>query len=288
MQSKQDGPLVTQQQKSPLLTVEVCLAPVEVVQPAVPQQGVEAEAVVAAQNLMPAVPLAPEQPQQPQQAPQQPTAPPIQQEEQEEHNNHTILVPNEQQAPEPMTIGQELVLPTPPEQQQQGPRPVATQHGFEWFDAPEGIVIGNPIRQRKWVLKTPVNDEEICDGCDIGFSRSSSRATLWSTVASFKYIPAPAFGRTGMPHNRFDSIWECLTFSRQPEQRPEGMSAEAYRWLLIDDFINEFNEYQAANFIPGSTICVDELIARWYGMGGHWINEGIPNYVAIDRKPENG
>jgi hypothetical protein len=35
-------------------------------------------------------------------------------------------------------------------------------------------------------------------------------------------------------------------------------------------------------------ICVDESISRWYGQGGNWINHGLPMYVAIDRKPENG
>ena len=35
-------------------------------------------------------------------------------------------------------------------------------------------------------------------------------------------------------------------------------------------------------------ICVDESISRWYGHGGHWINIGLPMYIAIDRKPENG
>ena len=29
-------------------------------------------------------------------------------------------------------------------------------------------------------------------------------------------------------------------------------------------------------------------MSRWYGQGGHWINLGLPQYVAIDRKPENG
>jgi hypothetical protein len=29
-------------------------------------------------------------------------------------------------------------------------------------------------------------------------------------------------------------------------------------------------------------------MSRWYGHGGEWINAGLPNYVAIDRKPENG
>jgi Transposase IS4 len=29
-------------------------------------------------------------------------------------------------------------------------------------------------------------------------------------------------------------------------------------------------------------------MSRWYGQGGEWINHGLPFYVAIDRKPENG
>jgi hypothetical protein len=34
--------------------------------------------------------------------------------------------------------------------------------------------------------------------------------------------------------------------------------------------------------------CVDESISRWNGLGGHWIDIGLPNCIAIDRKPENG
>ena len=26
---------------------------------------------------------------------------------------------------------------------------------------------------------------------------------------------------------------------------------------------------------------------RWYGVGGEWINKGIPYYVAMERKPDN-
>ena len=36
------------------------------------------------------------------------------------------------------------------------------------------------------------------------------------------------------------------------------------------------------------SICVDESISRWYGLGGGWINIGLPMYIAIDHKPENG
>ena len=26
----------------------------------------------------------------------------------------------------------------------------------------------------------------------------------------------------------------------------------------------------------------------WYGIGGHWINAGLPQYISIDINPENG
>jgi hypothetical protein len=29
-------------------------------------------------------------------------------------------------------------------------------------------------------------------------------------------------------------------------------------------------------------------MSRWYGQGRDWINAGLPHYVAIDQKPENG
>jgi hypothetical protein len=66
------------------------------------------------------------------------------------------------------------------------------------------------------------------------------------------------------------------------------MTAEQYRWKLVDGFVSEFNEHRASTVSPSERICVDESISRWYGKGGHWINHGLPMYVAIDRKPENG
>jgi hypothetical protein len=56
----------------------------------------------------------------------------------------------------------------------------------------------------------------------------------------------------------------------------------------VQDFVDRFNEYRKASFIPSESICVDESMSRWYGQGGSWINHGLPMYVAIDRKPENG
>lgn len=42
------------------------------------------------------------------------------------------------------------------------------------------------------------------------------------------------------------------------------------------------------NIEPGDFSCIDESISRWYGLGRCWIDVGLPCYVAIDSKPENG
>ena len=115
-----------------------------------------------------------------------------------------------------------------------------------------------------------------------------SRASLWSTTAPSKYKVAPAFGQTGMSRQRFDYFWMRIRFSNQPKVRPPEMSSERYRSTLLDDFVFEYNNHRKRFFIPSEMLCVDESISRWYGQGGEWINKGLPMYVAIDRKPENG
>jgi hypothetical protein len=116
----------------------------------------------------------------------------------------------------------------------------------------------------------------------------ASRASLWSTVAHSKYRPAPQFGMTGMSWNRFDDLFSAIRWSYQPITRLDEVSSEQYRWMLIDDFVKNFNKHCESYFNPSDTICVDESMSRWYGQGGHWINHGLPQYIAIDRKPENG
>lgn len=116
----------------------------------------------------------------------------------------------------------------------------------------------------------------------------TTRASLWSSVATSKYLPAPALNKTQMSRNRFDHLLRCIRFSEQPSVRPEGMSSERWRWKLVDDFVDAFNLHRQQKFTPSDRICVDESISRWYGQGGQWINHGLPNYIAIDRKPESG
>ena len=116
----------------------------------------------------------------------------------------------------------------------------------------------------------------------------TSRRNLWSNTPISKYIPAPSFGKTGMTRNRFDVLWRYFKWSYQPDSRPLGMSDSAYRWMLVDDFISHFNDHRVHCINPSEMLCVDEYMFRWYGIGGDWINKGLPIYIAIDRKPENG
>ena len=57
--------------------------------------------------------------------------------------------------------------------------------------------------------------------------------------------------------------------------------------MLVDDHFSNFNKNCASNYHPSDFICVDESMYRWYGIGGHWINVGLPQYISIDRNPEN-
>ena len=56
--------------------------------------------------------------------------------------------------------------------------------------------------------------------------------------------------------------------------------------MLVDDHISNLKK-SLHNYHPSDSICVDEYMSRWYGIRGHWINAGLLQYIAIDRKPEN-
>ena len=121
------------------------------------------------------------------------------------------------------------------------------------------------------------------------FDMPGRKRDFWGGGATYsKHVPAPDLNSTGMKRHRFEEIWAALQFSFQPELRPEGMSDAEYRWLLVDGFVEIFNKYRAETFHPGGRICIDESILRWYGLGGKFVNKGLPHYVEMERKPENG
>jgi hypothetical protein len=114
------------------------------------------------------------------------------------------------------------------------------------------------------------------------------RADLWRTEAGSRILQAPAFGtKTGMPRKRFGDIWSSLTYSRQAE-RADDEGLVAHQWRLVSHFAETLHSHRAAYFSPSELVCVDESMSPWYRQGGHWIEHGLLQYVAIDRKAENG
>jgi len=118
--------------------------------------------------------------------------------------------------------------------------------------------------------------------------RFDNRRSLWSTTGRSRYLPAYNFGQTGITRHRFDELMQSLRWSHQPVNRPEEMSHSTWRWMLISDFVENFNRYRGTNFIPSDLICVDESMSKWNGLGGSWINIGLPTFVSMDRKPVDG
>ena len=92
---------------------------------------------------------------------------------------------------------------------------------------------------------------------------------------------------TGMPRQRFDDLCSALRWSFQLKERPQGASYAEHRWMLINDMVDIFNQHREDKFIHSEWICSGGSISRWHGLGDHWINIGLPMYVAIDRKPES-
>lgn len=115
------------------------------------------------------------------------------------------------------------------------------------------------------------------------------RAELWSTESSFKYIPAASFGKkTGMSRCRFDDLWSCMGYSETSLDSEVEENSLHSKWKMVKDFVDAINMHREVFFYPSSSLCIDESIIRWYGLGGKWIQKGLPHYVSIDRKPESG
>ena len=87
----------------------------------------------------------------------------------------------------------------------------------------------------------------------------ASRNDLWSTKPQSPYEHPAGFGRF-LSRNRFKELTSALRFSHQPILQTGQQPAERYRWMLVDHFINNFNNHWYSKFIPSDLICVDELM----------------------------
>ena len=56
----------------------------------------------------------------------------------------------------------------------------------------------------------------------------------------------------------------------------------------MSELVMAFNNRYEDVIHPSGTLCIAESFSRWYGLGGHWMDIGLPHYVRMDRKPEAG
>jgi hypothetical protein len=111
------------------------------------------------------------------------------------------------------------------------------------------------------------------------------RRKLWEGGgATSKFLPSYDLTKTKNLWNR----WDDIRWSRPPAEQPEGMSSEQYRWMLVEDFVTNFNEYRSWSFDPGDHLEANKTIIRWYSFWGAFVDVGLLMYVAMDRKPDNG
>ena len=59
-------------------------------------------------------------------------------------------------------------------------------------------------------------------------------------------------------------------------------------WQFINEHIENFNNHRLTRSSNSDRIYVDEIFSRWYGLGGDWINLGLPHDVQMDSNTETG
>ena len=108
------------------------------------------------------------------------------------------------------------------------------------------------------------------------------RRSLWSATSESKNMAPLRLGRL-MSRKRFEELVDCICFAGSVS------SEDTDRWADVTGFIEAINNHRHSFFTPAERICVDESISRWYGLGGDYLKDkGLPHYVALERKPENG
>lgn len=85
--------------------------------------------------------------------------------------------------------------------------------------------------------------------------------------------------------SQIDLLRTCTRFSYGESEDDSGTPNQ---WDMVGDFVDAVNAHREKHVYPTDLIWVDESMSRWYGLGGDWIDVGLPTYRAIDRKPEDG
>jgi Transposase IS4 len=72
---------------------------------------------------------------------------------------------------------------------------------------------------------------------------------LWLVNTGSKFISPANFVLTGMLCNQFKEIWSLMT-----------LSAQDYHWMLVDDFVEDYNKHRRVRFCPSEKVCYIVLL----------------------------
>ena len=94
----------------------------------------------------------------------------------------------------------------------------------------------------------------------VGFAE---RRSLWSPKKPSKRQKNVNLSDDMSPH-RFEELLANIAFSS--EQNSSGDD----RWSEIEPFVKAINEHRRSMVTPSESICIDQSISRWYGVGREW------------------
>ncbi len=60
---------------------------------------------------------------------------------------------------------------------------------------------------------------------------------------------------------------------------------EEWARMKVDGYMDRLNKHMASKYTPSGKLCIDESFSKWSGLGGFWLNKGLPHYISMERKP---
>jgi hypothetical protein len=118
-------------------------------------------------------------------------------------------------------------------------------------------------------------DWRVCFDCNYQLSQRPPQALGGGSYSA--YLLSHNLNAMGMSRNCFKEIWYTVQWSRQPPEQPVGMSSEQYRWMLVDNFVENINAYCQRTYFPGNHLEADKTVIRWYGARGGLRQQRPPN-----------
>ena len=85
----------------------------------------------------------------------------------------------------------------------------------------------------------------------------------------------------GMGHIMHEDTGASLRWIYHPKESSARILSAKHAWVLVDDFVKDFNNHSLTNFNPVSKIYADESMIWLYSHRRDWINYGFLHCALI-------